>query len=91
MQGNTRCSKLIQLIINGLSSITGVQSYINLMDDCHQKSSTSQLQFYEFDVFFQGSHDGVIVVTYVVFLNSLVFRYVCNCMALLIVALMLHV
>ena len=29
----------------------------------------------------------MIVVTYVVFLNSLVFRYVCNCMALLIVAL----
>ena len=53
----------------------------------HQKSSTSQLHFYELDVFFQGSHDGMIVVTYVVFLNSLVFRYVCNCMALLIVAL----
>ena len=70
-----------------LSPITGVQSYINLMDDCHQKSSTSQLHFYKLDVFFQGSHDGMIVVTYVVFLNSLVFRYVCNCMALLIVAL----
>ena len=42
------------------------------MDDCHQKSSTSQLHFYKLDVLFQGSHDGVIVVTYVVFLNSLV-------------------
>ena len=57
------------------------------MDDCHQKSSTSQLHFYKLDVLFQGSHDGVIVVTYVVFLNCLVFRYICNCMALLIVAL----
>ena len=88
MQDNIWCSKLIQLIINcPLSPITGVQSNVNLMDDCHQKSSTSQLHFYELDVLFQGSHDGMIVVTYVVFLNSLVFRYVCNCMALLIVAL----
>ena len=48
-----------------LSPITGVQSNVNLMDDCHQKSSTSQLHFYKLDVLFQGSHDGVIVVTYV--------------------------
>ena len=86
MQGNIWCSKLIQLIIV-ISPIIGVQSYVNLMDDYHQKSLTSQFHFYKTDVLFQGSHDGMIVVTYVVFLNSLVFRYVCNCMALLIVAL----
>ena len=56
--------------------MTGVQSYINLMENSDQKSSTSQLHFYQLDVLFQGSHDGMIVVTCVVFLNPLLFRYV---------------
>ena len=87
MQGNTWCSKLIQLIINCPITYYRCAKLYQLDGECHQKSSTSQLHFYKLDVLFQGSHDGVIVVTYVVFLNSLVFRYICNCMALLIVVL----
>ena len=58
------------------------------MDNCHPAAEifNHSIHFYQLDVLFLGSHDGMTVLTYVVFLNPISPQR-CNCMALLIIAL----
>ena len=59
---------------------------IVLLMPLHQlEAGYTPVHFHQLDVLFHGSCDSMTVVTYIVFLNTLVF--LCNCMALLIVAI----